>query len=174
MRWWEVDDCGRAARGPSAWRVWRLARQNSNSVNHRTALQHAVLASTSQSMGMLICILFLISASGVGAALFAIRWNSLAGWLFMGSLIGLSAIQIWQALSRWFSPSLSLRRHLLEHRMCGCCGYPISDISRGPEGCVSCPECSAAWKLQGAEMQTAEGSPGTGQAFQQSHEPPIR
>jgi hypothetical protein len=35
----------------------------------------------------------------------------------------------------------------LAHHRCASCGYDLSGVPRGHDGCVTCPECSAAWRM---------------------------
>jgi len=35
---------------------------------------------------------------------------------------------------------------LLNSGYCGSCGYPLAGLLPGQDGCVTCPECRAAWR----------------------------
>ena len=35
----------------------------------------------------------------------------------------------------------------LHRGQCGACGYKLADLPPEADGCTTCPECAAAWKL---------------------------
>lgn len=48
-----------------------------------------------------------------------------------------------------------LRATLLREGRCPSCAYPINSLAAEPDGCITCPECSAAWRAAevGAPVQ---------------------
>ncbi|OAB63600.1 hypothetical protein AY599_08595 [Leptolyngbya valderiana BDU 20041] len=46
------------------------------------------------------------------------------------------------------------KRHKLAAGRCRACGYDLSNLTADPDGCTTCPECGAAWKLPPPTPQT--------------------
>lgn len=75
-----------------------------------------------------------------------------------GTLLGhlglpmVSSIVISTAI--WYASLSWVRQHKfskiaqihLDHSQCAACGYCLTDLHREADGCLVCPECSAAWK----------------------------
>lgn len=55
-------------------------------------------------------------------------------------------------LGRWVlrrTRASHVRESLLNASRCASCGYSLVALVAEPDGCVVCPECSAAWKKGG-------------------------
>jgi ribosomal protein L32 len=52
-----------------------------------------------------------------------------------------------------------LRDVLLAHRVCAHCGYSLADAAEEADGCVVCPECGGAWRLDQVAKTSATGFP---------------
>ena len=84
---------------------------------------------------LITCTLAVAISVGVPLAphLFAIAMGFLASGV-IGALFGDA------------SPPEIVRGFLSQGR-CPCCAYPITALKPDPDGCTTCPECSAAWNL---------------------------
>jgi hypothetical protein len=60
------------------------------------------------------------------------------------------------------------RRLMLRERRCVACDYDLRGLPPEPDGCTICPECGAAWRLEGegTEGQRDEGTEGGDSAAQ--------
>ena len=50
----------------------------------------------------------------------------------------------------------TLRTTLLAEGYCAACGYSMRGLNSDADGCTTCPECSAAWRLAGAPPHVAD------------------
>jgi hypothetical protein len=66
---------------------------------------------------------------------------------FLASLLGLTAS--WGFFRVGIAPPrYEVAAHLIaNHRVCVCCGYDLAGLTADPDGCTTCPECSAASRL---------------------------
>ncbi len=69
-----------------------------------------------------------------------------AGWA-LGLLwlaLGVVVVQVVRVvLLKWYNPALLVIGH------CPSCGYDLTELPREDDGCVVCPECGAAWAVDG-------------------------
>lgn len=74
-------------------------------------------------------------------------------WGVAGTLVAVFAARIINApVQRMLRSAVADRRAgmvvqaAVRAGLCGACGYPLDSLEPGPDGCVQCPECGAAWK----------------------------
>ncbi len=87
--------------------------------------------------------------TGLGLALIAIS----IAFVFAGALaifvVG-GCFAIWMLW--WFiAGRQQAAESLVAHGTCACCEYELVGLPIEPDGCVVCPECSAAWKVHASE-----------------------
>lgn len=65
------------------------------------------------------------------------------------SSIGMAGVIVALSYRKLLRVLLSRRRARLcgQIPMCAVCGYRLSGLAAGDDGCVVCPECAAAWRI---------------------------
>ena len=94
-----------------------------------------------------------LTAGCVACAGFAI-----AGWAgvpepWAHAIVWPSAlVVVFVVLVRWPPKRTILRTAalLLDHHRCAACGYSLAGAVPEQDGCCVCPECGAAWRVEGA------------------------
>lgn len=90
-------------------------------------------------------------------------FTSLKGSL-LGNLVVPMVSSIVVSTVIWFASLSWVRKHKfskiaqihLDHNCCAACGYSLQDLNAEHDGCVVCPECSAAWLAE--RINVTEGS----------------
>lgn len=74
--------------------------------------------------------------------------------LSIGLYLGLAVIA-WIAMHACYHRLLipELARAALRRGKCASCSYPLADLQPATDGCTVCPECGAAWKLNGPDTE---------------------
>jgi Zn ribbon nucleic-acid-binding protein len=54
------------------------------------------------------------------------------------------------------------RQRFLAALLCPACAHDLKDIPARDDGVTVCPECGAAWRVEGTEGQRDEGTEGMG------------
>lgn len=94
-----------------------------------------------------------ICGVGIGlATFFAVRnamdlVDSVRTAPFLALLLGVGAA--WGYFRLGVAPPRyeAASRLIAVHRVCVCCAYDLSGLPPDPDGCTTCPECAAAWRL---------------------------
>lgn len=74
-------------------------------------------------------------------------------WIFWFGSILFGAVTAWRSMG---DDPLLIVRIMLRRKRCPVCTYSIEGLPAQDDGCVICPECAAAWKLQ---SEAAPGQP---------------
>ncbi len=90
----------------------------------------------------------------VGVAIFVIGisipacrsgfWHARSSSLYWSFWLCASIYTTWR--TSVIARSASICTDLLNRHLCPACGYKLDGLSPDPDGCTTCPECSAAWK----------------------------
>lgn len=68
-------------------------------------------------------------------------------WIYPAIMIPLAVLvvaSVWVGM-RW-KHAASLATEYIRAGICGSCGYALSGLTPGDDGCVVCPECGGAWR----------------------------
>ncbi len=76
-------------------------------------------------------------------------WWRISVGLIIAVVIPLLSARNWRADQLGKNRGL-LRRALIRRRWCPACVYRLEGIEVEPDGCVTCPECGAGWRLEGS------------------------
>jgi hypothetical protein len=132
----------RRGAGPSA-------RPGGNRPGITTALWHATRRLVRTGPGLLI-------AAGVFGALLVgviglLGGVSVLAWLFVSPVSGaviILAVGVAVAVRRELQERGDAVKLLaLGRGVCPACGYAVAKLAPAADGCVTCPECAAAWRL---------------------------
>ena len=72
-------------------------------------------------------------------------------WIFWFGSILFGAVTAWRSMG---DDPLLIVRIMLRRKRCPVCTYSIEGLPAQDDGCVICPECAAAWKLEPSPNQT--------------------
>ncbi|GJM18983.1 MAG: hypothetical protein DHS20C14_11960 [Phycisphaeraceae bacterium] len=130
-------------------REHEIQLEDRSSISPRTQAGRAYLAlflwNTFGLMAVLIvaCLVGYLVAQAIGLWLPRSVWSShvLPAMLIAASGLG-SVYGIWLPVVQ----RLTRPVHLAQER-CIACGYRLQGLTREDDGCVVCPECGAAWRL---------------------------
>lgn len=80
-----------------------------------------------------------------------IRWVGLPAWLtwLAVAVAPVGVPLVFARAGYWYMSRIRHRQMiqaLIDTGLCATCAYRIDNLVAGPDGCVVCPECGAAWR----------------------------
>lgn len=129
-----VDDRGRIVP------AWTSARRGTDAFEQALALRLTKV--TGQRMNKFGCLVGPVTAM----CFFAVGAMGLPMWaaVIPASVLGIGMLLV----NRWYRQAelARVKPTLLSAGRCASCAYPVAKLPPEADGCVSCPECGAAWK----------------------------
>jgi hypothetical protein len=97
--------------------------------------------------GSLIFIVVFVVAVVISSVVFPGLWSPMAS---MPSFFFPAFLFVWMGVFWYFHLAVFkpwAKRHKLAIGRCRACDYTLESLTPDPDGCTTCPECGAAWRL---------------------------